>query len=188
MTVGAVIMPLNLSKTFRFGRFRLLTYAFSVTAQPTLDHLGSSPSSHYGAIGTPVKKSSPLPSATTVKSDAMTRMLIPVWENLASYMQDPFEKRRDYFSQWKPAPEWAIDRNGNTSFYDKDWGCPPARVGRDPRYRPLPQGTIPDRYVPRGRMWLENVRFGNFGSPTVTADNGLAVSAGLERRFAYGRM
>lgn len=171
-----------------FARHEDLFKSLKALDKDSEPDLGSSPSSHYGAIGTPVKKSSPLPSATTVKSDAMTRMLIPVWENLASYMQGPFEKRRDYFSQWKPAPEWAIDRNGNTSFYDKDWGCPPARVGRDPRYRPLPQGTIPDRYVPRGRMWVENVRFGNFGSPTVTADNGLAVNAGLERRFAYGRM
>lgn len=70
-----------------------------------------------------------------------TRHLIPVLENLAQYIQGPVEKRRDYFCQWVKAPEWAIDRsaNGNDSFFDSQWGQPPARIGRDPRYQPIPR-------------------------------------------------
>jgi hypothetical protein len=95
-------------------------------------------------------------------NEKMTRLLVPVLENLAAYVQGPQDKRRDYFSQWVKAPEWAIDRspNGNDSFFDSSWGQPPARVGRDPRYRAMP-----------------DMRFGSFEGNVVS---------GLDRRFAFG--
>ena len=79
----------------------------------------------------------PAKAATGPYNPITTRLLIPVLESLASYVQGPMEKRRDYFSRWSQPPEWCIDRSegSNDSFYDKDWGQPPARVGRDPRYR-----------------------------------------------------
>lgn len=110
----------------------------------------SSPSNSHGAFGTPASRSSA--SASDQVDDPMTRLLIPVLENLSSYVQGPVEKRRDYFSQWSQPPDWCIDRSpsGNNSFFDAEWGQPPARVGRDPRYRPLR---------------VENLTFGGFGSP-----------------------
>lgn len=129
------------------------------------DLLDSSSPASLPPIGTPAKK-----PATSI-DDPMTRLLIPVLENLASYVQGPVEKRRDYFSQWTQPPEWCIDRSpsGNNSFFDSEWGQPPARVGRDPRYRPLP---------------VESVRFGGFSSPQGVSN--LAVGGGLDRRFGFG--
>ncbi|KAK3710199.1 hypothetical protein LTR37_010420 [Vermiconidia calcicola] len=87
--------------------------------------IGSSPAAHLTPIGPPKKSNNGAPQA----NDTMTRLLIPVLENLASYVQGPVEKRRDYFSQWSKPPEWCVDRSegGNDSFFDKDWGTPPAR-------------------------------------------------------------
>jgi len=100
-----------------------------------------------------------------------TRLLVPVLENLASYVQGPIEKRRDYFCQWVKAPEWAIDRSatGNDSFFDSQWGQPPARLGRDPRYQPVPRGM--------------DVRFGNFDAPRTSHT---VAMPGMDRRFGFG--
>lgn len=69
----------------------------------------------------------------------MTRLLIPVIENLASYVEGPKEQRHGFFARYAPPPEWCIDRspNGNKSFFGDDWGQPPERIGRDARYRPM---------------------------------------------------
>ncbi|TKA66531.1 hypothetical protein B0A55_10254 [Friedmanniomyces simplex] len=182
-------------------------------------YMTSSPPSTQAPIGTLAKKATatnpaePTPPAVINKHDAHTRLLLPVLENLASYVQGPVEKRRDYFSRWTQPPEWAIDRNDNTSFHDKEPWEPPARVGRDPRYRavlsPTEGGTgTPGRFGGRGQepvaagngsgnaggngryVGVENVRFGAFGSPQMVASGGgssLVVGAGLERRFAFGR-
>ncbi|EME38961.1 hypothetical protein DOTSEDRAFT_75611 [Dothistroma septosporum NZE10] len=79
--------------------------------------------------------------------EGLTRALIPIYENLAAYVEGPVEKRRDYFSHWCKPPEWAIDRSpsGNNSFFDSTWGQPPARLSRDPRYRSMP-GKREPRY------------------------------------------
>jgi len=138
-------------------------------SQKDTSSLNSSSPPSQAPIGTPAKKpTSSLP--LTAVDDPMTRLLIPVLENLSAYVQGPVEKRRDYFCQWSQPPEWCIDRspNGNNSFYDDEaWGQPPARVGRDPRYRPLP---------------VESVRFGGFSSPQE--ESRLTVGSGLlDRRF-----
>lgn len=131
--------------------------------------------------GTPSRRSQPSstrpigpasrsrPQSDAHDSNVLTnRILVPVLENLASYVQGPIEKRRDYFCPWTKAPEWAIDRsaNGNNSFFDNQWGQPPARVGRDPRYQPVPREM--------------DIRFGAFqnspqsGNPSV-----------MDRRFGF---
>lgn len=42
-----------------------------------------------------------------------------------------------HFTNWARPAEHAIDKSfdGNKSVFDKNWGTPPARVGRDPRYQ-----------------------------------------------------
>lgn len=137
-------------------------------------------------IGTPSRFKLPSPSkatqsqsptrhSPTPQSNILTnRLLVPVLENLASYVQGPVEKRRDYFCPWVKAPDWAVDRsaNGNDSFFDSQWGQPPARVGRDPRYQPLPRGL--------------DVRFGNFDAPRSGQTVAMPLPGGLDRRFGYG--
>lgn len=127
----------------------------------------SSPPAALAPIGTPATSTSTSDSNTACD---MTRLLIPVLENLASYVQGPVEKRRDYFSQWSQPPEWCIDRGpgGNQSFVDKEWGQPPQRVGRDMRYRALP---------------VERVQFGGFGAASPMA---VGAGVGVDRRFAFG--
>ncbi|KAI7316080.1 hypothetical protein KC315_g10907 [Hortaea werneckii] len=115
-------------------------------------------------------------SGSSLSRDSMTRMLIPVLENLSYYVEGPVAER-DYFSRWAEPPEWAIDHSpsGNKSFYDKEaWGQPPVRIGRDPRYRPLPMES-----------GLAGLRFGGFGSPQRVpgTGSGLAVGSG---RFSFG--
>lgn len=148
----------------------------------------SSPQAVLAPIGTPAKKSESLLSTSvgTSETDTMTRLLIPVLENLSSYVQGPVEKRRDYFSQWCQPPDWCIDRSptGNQSFFDVEWGQPPARVGRDPRYRAVPSGG--GGGVGAG---VESVRFGGFSSPQGprSGESRLTVGGGLDRRFASFR-
>jgi hypothetical protein len=113
----------------------------------------------------------PQPSNTGSESNILTnRLLVPVLENLASYVQGPIEKRRDYFCQWVKAPDWALDRSatGNDSFFDSQWGQPPERLGRDPRYQPVPRGL--------------DVRFGSYDAPR--AGHTVAMP-GMDRRFGF---
>ncbi|KAK0347856.1 hypothetical protein LTS02_016231 [Friedmanniomyces endolithicus] len=159
-------------------------------------YMTSSPPDTFGPNVTPAEKATNVRPAEHAspgvnKHDAHTRLLVPVLENLASYVQGPEEKRRDYFSRWIQPPEWAIDRNHNTSFYDKEPWEPPARVGRDPRYRSMPaEGGTPGSHgggqEPGASRYagVENLRFGAFGSPTASAGSSLVVGAGLERRSA----
>jgi hypothetical protein len=96
------------------------------------------------------------PRAPTA-GDILMRALIPVCENLASYVTGP--ERRDYWSPWTQAPEWCIDRNagGNKSFYE-DLSNPQARIGRGSRHQSIEGG----------------IKFA-----------GVAVPASLERRLGY---
>ncbi|MCJ1381450.1 hypothetical protein MMC17_004560 [Xylographa soralifera] len=66
-------------------------------------------------------------------------LLVPVLANLKAYLIPG-----DYFNKHGHVPEWCIDQGagGQTSFFGEDWGAPPPRVGRDPRYQPvLHEGT-----------------------------------------------
>ena len=68
------------------------------------------------------------------KRDVSHTLMVPVLANLSLYL-DP----AGYFGRFGPAPEWCIDQgpSGQSSFFGEDWGAPPPRVGRDPRYRPM---------------------------------------------------
>jgi hypothetical protein len=142
----------------------------SSTARQPSSSAFSNPPAHLVPIGSRSKTNDPSYNTTT------TRLLIPVLENLASYVQGPVEKRRDYFSQWVQPPDWCIDRRegGNNSFFDKDWGTPPARVGRDPRYSRSP--WVDDRTPLRGR-------FGGNGGVSLSGSMGGGY---VDRRFGFG--
>lgn len=68
------------------------------------------------------------------------RVLIPLYETLASYVRLPGEapKAPDHFARFASPPEWTIDRtrDGDKSFFGEDWGETPRRIGRDPRFQP----------------------------------------------------
>ncbi|KAB2580592.1 hypothetical protein DBV05_g877 [Lasiodiplodia theobromae] len=77
------------------------------------------------------------------------RLLVPLYESLASYVRVPGEptKAPDYFARFAPPPEWAMDRSpaGGKSFFGEDCGETPRRIGRDPRYQSnfsLPKFTV----------------------------------------------
>lgn len=79
-------------------------------------------------------------NATTVPKgitdgEVINRLMVPVIANLRSYAED---SGPSYFNKFTKAPAWAVDTSvsGNKSFFGEDWGKPPSRVGRDPRYRP----------------------------------------------------
>ncbi|KAL8766279.1 MAG: hypothetical protein Q9209_006911, partial [Squamulea sp. 1 TL-2023] len=67
--------------------------------------------------------------------DAFNQLIGPILTNLFSYRDDDGPA---YFNKFTKAPAWAVDgsMDGNKSFFEKTWGKPPSRVGRDPRYRP----------------------------------------------------
>lgn len=148
---------------------RQTDFAATMNASDATPHRRKKPST-IKPIGPPSRQQ-PMPDSTPETNFLTTRHLIPVLENLAQYVQGSTESRRDCFCQWTKAPEWTIDRsaNGNDSFFDNQWGQPPARIGRDPRYQPMPRNV--------------DVRFGAF------EDIGHAQAVampGLDRRFGYG--
>ena len=68
-------------------------------------------------------------------------LFAPLFANLEEYLQ-PTHQQLGQFGSWAPCPEWSIDSSsaGLRSFFGEDWGVPPPRVGRDPRYRDLDGG------------------------------------------------
>ena len=150
------------------------THSSNPSTKPIAAPIGTPSRFKLPPPATPSKSRSPALHNPSPQSNILTnRLLVPVLENLASYVQGPVEKRRDYFCPWVKAPDWAVDRsaNGNESFFDSQWGQPPARVGRDPRYQPLPRGL--------------DVRFGNFDAPRGGQTVAMPMP-GLDRRFGYG--
>lgn len=148
----------------KFARHEQFFSSVITADSPSKVHLTSdpaSPPSRLPPIGPPSlaeNKSEPK------YNDKATRFLIPVLENLASYAPGPAQKR-DYFSPWTKAPEWAIDRSekGNESFFDNGWGEPRKRVGRDMKFVGV---AMPDRFGAGSGM------SGGF--------------EGIDRRFGYG--
>lgn len=70
----------------------------------------------------------------TTDGEVAAKLMIPALQTLVSYVDGT---PPDYFHRFARVPEWCIDKShgGNRSFFG-DWGVPPSRVGRDPRYRP----------------------------------------------------
>ena len=77
-------------------------------------------------------------------------LLIPVLANLASYSIPG-----GYFNKYGHVPEWCIDQGvgGQASFFGEDWGVPPPRVGRDPRYQPVLHEGTRSVYETFGGRW-----------------------------------
>ena len=89
--------------------------------------------------------------------DISNRLLIDVLANFHGYLSGPPEAQRGQFGSFGPVPEWCIDKGvgGSTSFFGEDWGAPPPRVGRDPRYRPMlhePRYTLYEELERRGTV------------------------------------
>ena len=96
----------------------------------------------FGSITSPASTKTgssiaPIGSERSAKSNDLAEMMKQVCINLESYVVPSENAQDDYFGRFAPVPEWCIDKspNGNDSFFG-DWGVPPSRVGRDPRYRP----------------------------------------------------
>jgi hypothetical protein len=101
----------------------------------------------FGYIGAASKK--PLPAAQNepLTVDAINKM--PIRDAAAPLLDAAFGTLLFYasnvntpdsgrvLSKFEASPAWLLDpsENGNSSFYGEDWGPPPKRIGRDPRYQ-----------------------------------------------------
>lgn len=74
------------------------------------------------------------PHSKPTAAEIARAVMLPAYKTLLSYVETT---ERDNFGRFCRIPEWCIDRTpgGSQSFYG-DWGVPPSRVGRDPRYTP----------------------------------------------------
>ncbi|KAK5114640.1 hypothetical protein LTR62_002213 [Meristemomyces frigidus] len=180
--------PGRVSNSSTFARHEDLFNAIKATEQAIAFSSVNDLPATLAPIGTPARKDSAVGNSSQDKIDAHTRMLIPIWENLASYVSGPPERRRDYFSQWTKAPEHAIDHNDNTTFFDKTWVEPSASLEPNAGRRKTVSEATPPRYVDVERQGVESVRFGGFSSPTAKVGDSLGVGAGLQGRFAFGRL
>lgn len=74
------------------------------------------------------------PMDSTTDGETAKALFQPVFENLVGYLES--SSKSEYFGRYGRVPEWCIDKahDANQSFFG-DWGVPPSRVGRDPRYR-----------------------------------------------------
>ncbi|KAH0563297.1 hypothetical protein GP486_002137 [Trichoglossum hirsutum] len=95
-------------------------------------------------------------------------LLILLLGSLHEYLVDSPNEQRAMFGSFVEVPEWCVEKgtSGLTSFFGEDWGVPPQRVGRDPRYRPLmhdPRFMVPydeQEYWDRpGEQWTHARRY-----------------------------
>lgn len=109
------------------------TGSFSTVTSPISAKTGSP----IAAIGAERAAKSTRSTTSTAPSNDIDEMLKQVCVNFAGYVSDRENGKSDYFGRYAPVPEWCIDKGpkGDESFFG-DWGVPPNRVGRDPRYRP----------------------------------------------------
>ncbi|RDW61447.1 hypothetical protein BP5796_11339 [Coleophoma crateriformis] len=70
-------------------------------------------------------------------AEAATKLLHGAFGTLLAYA-DNRSTSRSKKSGFVKSPVWQIDSSekGNVSFFGEDWGPPPKRFGRDPRYQP----------------------------------------------------
>lgn len=103
-------------------------------------------SGSFGSLTSPASNKTgasmaPIGSERSAKANTanneLAEMMKQVCVNLESYVVPSDKPQDDYFGRFARVPEWCIDKSpsGNDSFFG-DWGVPPSRVGRDPRYRP----------------------------------------------------
>lgn len=74
------------------------------------------------------------PSTLPSDIEVISSLMFPAIKTLVDYVDETNPGR---FGRFARVPEWCIDKSagGSLSFFG-DWGVPPSRVGRDPRYRP----------------------------------------------------
>ena len=82
-------------------------------------------------------------------------LLLPVLANLKAYSTE-----RQAFNQFGEPPAWCMDQGprGNESFFGGDWGAPPPRVGRDPRYRAVQHDGRSSVFEDFGGKWGSDFR------------------------------
>ncbi|KZF19264.1 hypothetical protein L228DRAFT_49645 [Xylona heveae TC161] len=75
--------------------------------------------------------------ALSTGKTGMEKLFNAALGTLQGYVSQPPEVQAGKFGSFARVPEWCIDRspNGASSFFGEDWGAPPQRIGRDPRYR-----------------------------------------------------
>ena len=88
--------------------------------------------------------------ANSHSKNVAEHLLVPVLANLQTYLTPG-----GYFNKHGRVPEWCIDQgiNGQMSFFGEDWGAPPPRVGRDPRYQPVLHEGTRSVYENLGTRW-----------------------------------
>lgn len=100
-----------------------------------------------GYIGVAYKK--PLPAAQNEPLAVDTINNMPINDAAAPLLDAAFGALLNYasnvntpdsgrvLSKFESSPAWLLDTSerGNSSFYGEDWGPPPKRIGRDPRYQ-----------------------------------------------------
>jgi hypothetical protein len=97
----------------------------------------------------------PLSDTTVIGPDAQVGdvaddLLFPVLKNLTCYLMPG-----GGFNKYSRVMDWCIDQsaNGQKSFFGEDWGQLPPRVGRDPRYKPVPHDGTRSVYEPLTGRW-----------------------------------
>jgi len=104
----------------------------------------AAPSRNPGVIGRPKTETkteaiaTPKVKAEPKFNETLTRLFIPVIENLKFFVEGPESARRGWDARFVTPPEWCVDKSekGNTSFFEKEWVQPPQRIGRDQRFTP----------------------------------------------------
>ncbi|GAB7337409.1 hypothetical protein MBLNU457_g2751t1 [Dothideomycetes sp. NU457] len=113
----------------------------------------ATPSRDPGVIGGPKTSATAVPNIKPEPkfNETLTRLLIPVIENLKFFVEGPESTRRGWDARFVTSPEWCVDKSekGNLSFFEKEWVQPPKRIGRDQRFTVVKK----DRF--RGRMALD---------------------------------
>ncbi len=129
-------------RTDNRGGAEMLAYLDQVSN----DELAKNHSARYGLsshrpvtpeVSTSATSSNPVTHTTA--GEVANALLAPLFVTLQSYMTEPPESQPRQFGRFGVVPEWCIDRSaeGSKSFFGENWGAPPPRVGRDPRYRPI---------------------------------------------------
>ena len=125
---------------------RSMTSSFDSLSSPSITRTGSgmAPIGYERSAQAPIGSERAAARQTTgayteMDNEGLGDLFKQVIVNLHGYKADVENKKEEYFAKHFKGeiPEWCIDRSstGNDSFFG-DWGSPPSRVGRDPRYRP----------------------------------------------------
>ena len=106
---------------------------------------------HEGSFGGTLESKQPAAVEDPPASERNAApLMLGVLANLKAY-----QTKKDYFNKLGEAPAWAIDSSpdGNKSFFGEDWGAPPRRVGRDPRYAAVQHDGRNTVYEDFGGRW-----------------------------------